>query len=47
MSTQPAVKYAKRTKEQMQQRIDAIMRRLAIAFVMSIIIFFYLLMLLP
>ncbi|HEX3024843.1 MAG TPA: hypothetical protein VHP12_06500 [Chitinophagaceae bacterium] len=47
MSTQPAVKYAKHAKEQMQQRIDAIMRRIAIAFVMCIIIFFYLLMLLP
>jgi len=47
MRTDPSIKYAKETKAEMQKRIDAVTRKVAIAFVLIIIVFFYLKMILP
>jgi hypothetical protein len=47
MRTDPAVKYEKETKAEMQKRIDGVTRKVAIGFVLAIIIFFYLKMLIP
>jgi hypothetical protein len=37
----------KETKAEMQKRIDAVTRKVAVAFVLMIIVFFYLKMLIP
>ena len=47
MRTDPSIKYEKETKDQMQKRIDAVTRKVAIGFVLVIIVFFYLKMLIP
>ncbi len=47
MRTDPSIKYVKETKAEMQQRIDAVTRKVAIAFVIIILVFFYFKMLAP
>ncbi len=47
MRTDPSIKYAKQTKAEIQKRIDAVTRKVAVAFVLVIIVFFYLKMLIP
>ena len=43
----PSIKYDKQTKAEIQKRIDAVTRKVAVAFVLVIIVFFYLKMLIP
>lgn len=47
MRTDPSAKYERETKEQIQERINVITRKVAIIFCLVVIVFFYLKMLIP
>jgi len=47
MRIDPSKEYSVETKAEMQQKIDAVTKKVAIAFVIAILVFFYYKMLAP
>ncbi len=47
MRIDPSKEYSVETKEEMQKKVDAVTRKVAIAFVITILVFFYYKMLAP